>query len=186
MNNVFFHFTRAFPCCRMPLKRRNNSTNNFSRTRSRFCCQATFVTRLVGFQMGARTLQFSKGPVCLCLCSRSTCQNPNLHGNFLNFGNSTQIGLGRPRRRGTERFRFVSFRSLASVTHGHGTQALYWRCAKQKDCAKIFHCVKSANKASSRSAPPTKVAASLYTLDPQEFFGRPRRCGCSAIRGRRV
>ena len=80
----------------------------------------------------------------------------------------------------------VSFRSLASVTHGHGTQALYWRCAKQKDCAKIFRCFKSENKASSRSAPPTTAVASLYTLDPQEFFGRPRRCGCSAIRGRRV
>ena len=84
------------------------------------------------------------------------------------------------------RCRFVSFRSLASVTHGHGTQALYWRCAKQKDCAKIFHCFKSENKASSRSAPPTTAVASLYTLDPQEFFGRPRRCGCSTIRGRRV
>ena len=80
----------------------------------------------------------------------------------------------------------LMFRSLASVTHGHGTQALYWRCAKQKDCAKIFHCFKSENKASSRSAPPTTAVASLYTLDPQEFFGRPRRCGCSAIRGRRV
>ena len=81
---------------------------------------------------------------------------------------------------------FVSFRSLASVTRGHGTQALYWRCAKQKDCAKIFHCFKSENKASSSSAPPTTAVASLYTFDPQEFLGRPRRCGCSAIRGRRV
>ena len=81
---------------------------------------------------------------------------------------------------------FISFQSLASVTHGHGTQALYWRCAKQKDRAKIFHCFKLENKASSRSAPPTTWVASLYTLDPQEFFGRPRRCGCSAIRGRRV
>ena len=81
---------------------------------------------------------------------------------------------------------FISFQSLASVTHGHGTQALYWRCAKQKDRAKIFHCFKLENKASSRSAPPTTSVASLYTLDPQEFFGRPRRCGCSAIRGRRV
>ena len=76
--------------------------------------------------------------------------------------------------------------SLASVTHGHGTQALYRRCAKQKDRAKIFHCFKLENKASSRSAPPTTAVASLYTLDPQEFFGHPRRCRCSAIRGRRV
>ena len=43
---------------------------------------------------------------------------------------------------------FISFQSLASVTHGHGTQALYWRCAKQKDRAKIFHCIKLENKAS--------------------------------------
>ena len=78
---------------------------------------------------------------------------------------------------------FQTFQSLASVTHGHSTQALYWRCAKQKDRAKIFHCFKLENKASSRSAPPTTSVASLYTLDPQEFFGRPRRCGCSAIRG---
>ena len=27
---------------------------------------------------------------------------------------------------------FISFQSLASVTHRHGTQALHWRCAKQK------------------------------------------------------
>ena len=81
---------------------------------------------------------------------------------------------------------FISFQSLASVTHGHGTQSLYWRCAKQKDRAKIFHCFKLENKASSSSAPPTTSVASLYTLDPQEFFGRPRRCGCSTIRGRRV
>ena len=39
-------------------------------------------------------------------------------------------------------FHFISFQSLASVTHGHGTQALYWGCAKQKDGAKIFHCFK--------------------------------------------
>ena len=96
-----------------------------------------------------------------------------------NTGDPTNPGNWRP-------FRFVSFRSLASVTHGHGTQALYWRCAAQKDCAKIFHCFKSENKASSRSAPPTTAVASLYTLDPEEFLGRPRRCGCSAIRGRRV
>ena len=70
---------------------------------------------------------------------------------------------------------FISFQSLASVTHGHGTQALYWRCAKQKDRAKIFHCFKLENKTSSRPAPPTTAVASLYTLDPQEFFGRPRR-----------
>ena len=83
-------------------------------------------------------------------------------------------------------FHFISFQSPASVTHGHGTQALYWRCAKQKDRAKNFYCFKLENKASSRSAPPTTAVASLYTLDPQEFFGCPRRCGCSAIRGRRV
>ena len=83
-------------------------------------------------------------------------------------------------------FHFISFQSLASVTHGHGTQSLYWRCAKQKDRAKIFHCFKLENKASSSSAPPTTSVASLYTLDPQEFFGRPRHCGCSTIRGRRV
>ena len=53
----------------------------------------------------------------------------------------------------------ISFQSLASVTHGHGSQSLYWRCAKQKDRAKIFHCFKLENKASSRSAPPTTSVA---------------------------
>ena len=70
-------------------------------------------------------------------------------------------------------FHFISFQRLASVTHGHGPQSLYWRCAKQKDRAKIFHCFKLENKASSRSAPPTTSVASLYTLDPQEFFWAP-------------
>ena len=70
-------------------------------------------------------------------------------------------------------FHFISFQRLASVTHGHGPQSLYWRCAKQKDRAKIFHCFKLENKASSRAAPPTTSVASLYTLDPQEFFWAP-------------
>ena len=56
------------------------------------------------------------------------------------------------------------------MTHGHGAQALYWRCAKQKDCAKIFHCFKLENKASSRSAPPTTAVASLYTWTPRNSF----------------
>ena len=68
---------------------------------------------------------------------------------------------------------FISFQSLAAVTHGHGTQALYWRCAKQKDRAKIFHCFKLENKPSSRSAPPTTAVPSLYTLDPQRLFSNP-------------
>ena len=81
---------------------------------------------------------------------------------------------------------FISFQSLASLTNGHGTQTLYWRGAKQKDRTMIFHCFKLDNKASSRSTPPTASVASLYTLHPQEFFGRPRRCGCSTTRSRRV
>ena len=37
--------------------------------------------------------------------------------------------------------------SLASGTHGHGTQTLYSRSANQKDRAKIFSCFKLKNKA---------------------------------------
>ena len=33
----------------------------------RFCYQTTFVTNFVDPQTGTRTLQFSKGPVCICL-----------------------------------------------------------------------------------------------------------------------
>ena len=40
--------------------------------------------------------------------------------------------------------------------------------------------------ASSRSAPRTTSVASLYTFGPQEFFGRPLRCGCSTIHGGRA
>ena len=88
------------------------------------------------------------------------------------------------RRHPTNSCILFSFQSLASVTHGHGTQALHWRCAKQKDRVKIFHCSMLEKKALSRSAPPTAAVPSLYTWDPQEFFGGPRRCGCLAIRGR--
>ena len=37
----------------------------------KFCCQTTFVTGFVDLQTGTRTFQFSKGPVCLCLCGWS-------------------------------------------------------------------------------------------------------------------
>ena len=67
---------------------------------------------------------------------------------------------------------FISFRSL-SVTHGHGTQTLHGRCAKQNDRAKIFHCFRLENKASSRSAPRTTSVASLHTGVQRFFLGGP-------------
>ena len=81
-------------------------------------------------------------------------------------------------------FIFIS-KPRVSDTWAWHTIALLALC-ETKNRAKIFHCFKLENKASSSSAPPTTSVASLYTLDPQEFFGRPRRCGCSTIRGRRV
>ena len=47
----------------------------------------------------------------------------------------------------------------------------------RKDCAKIVHCFQVGQQ---------RLFASLHTLDPQDFFGFPGRCGCSTIRGRRM
>ena len=58
-------------------------------------------------------------------------------------------------------------------------------CCQQWKCWNL-HAVNKLGVCSSRSAPPTTAVASLYTLDPEEILGRPRRCGCSAVRGRRV
>lgn len=62
-------------------------------------------------------------------------------------------------------------------------QTLYWYCAKQKgshqDCPLFSNWTTTPRQGQ-------HPGASLHTLDPQEFFGRPGRCGCSTIRGRRM
>ena len=56
------------------------------------------------------------------------------------------------------------------LTPGHGTQT---RCAKQRDSAKIFHCFKLGNKASSRFVPRPHGLQACTPWTPRSFLGAP-------------
>ena len=65
---------------------------------------------------------------------------------------------------------FISFQSLASMTHRHGTQALYWRCAKLLALCETIGAVR--NK---RIAPRFSTASSWKTRPHQGQHPRPQR-----------
>ena len=70
---------------------------------------------------------------------------------------------------------FISFQSLASVTHGHGTPGALVALCETKGSRQDFPLLQIGKQNLIKASTPTTAVASLYTLDPQECFGRPRR-----------
>ena len=62
------------------------------------------------------------------------------------------------------------FTNFRRVTHGHGTQTLHQRCAKQNARAMIFHSF-IFGKNLSMSRRPTTLVASLRIFSPTSFSG---------------
>ena len=70
----FFHFAGGSSTLQNAIEETKQFHQEFVRNMlKKFYCQTTFITNFVDVETGARALQFSEGPVCVCLWGRTCC-----------------------------------------------------------------------------------------------------------------